>query len=143
MCSFVFFMSHISLFFSQGVKRYINVYPTIQFLYSIHIQPQVSGRLFKIFRKESIISFLLKLSSLQYMTDKVRAAVSSALRGDIREVFLQHVLEQKKPEEMSSSSVDGLDISTLDRHIRQNPQFSLAALEQVDCLIIIIIIIIF
>jgi len=92
----------------DGRRCYISVYPTLQFLYSHHIQPE-------------------------YITQEVKEVISASGAGT---AFCSRFLASAKrihdTEVDSSHSQDRqqLDREVLVNHIKQNPQYTLAALQK-------------
>eukprot|EP00656_Telonema_subtile_P006355 TRINITY_DN12925_c0_g1_i2.p1 TRINITY_DN12925_c0_g1~~TRINITY_DN12925_c0_g1_i2.p1 ORF type:complete len:275 (-),score=80.31 TRINITY_DN12925_c0_g1_i2:303-1127(-) len=95
----------------DGVRHYINIYPTLQFLYSHHIQAE-------------------------YINDEVRAILTSYKDPAAHcKQFLASV-QQNAEEDLSTqhlTEAEGLpqlDCEVLINHIKQNPHYTLAALRQ-------------
>lgn len=93
----------------EGKRKYINVYPTVQFLYSNYIMaPYITREV-----KQVVTSWDNNTS----FCARFHAAALSI-----------HEEDQKSDSKMQAESP--LDVEILDRYIRQNPQFTLAALRE-------------
>ena len=89
-----------------GGVHVINVYPTLMFLYSHHIHPD-------------------------YITPEVKAYVASGVNDSQSGAkFLKKVCSAAKEEEGTASHNSELEFEILVNHIRQSPQYSLAAIQK-------------
>lgn len=96
-----------TLYYSGGGRRNaINVYPTVQFMYSHHINPK-------------------------YITDDVRGVLQGSNdRSRFYEDFMSTVVAESKTEEWEGVSESGmLRTETRFNRIRQNPQYSLVGIR--------------
>eukprot|EP00658_Telonema_sp_P-2_P017088 TRINITY_DN16619_c0_g1_i6.p1 TRINITY_DN16619_c0_g1~~TRINITY_DN16619_c0_g1_i6.p1 ORF type:complete len:697 (+),score=215.83 TRINITY_DN16619_c0_g1_i6:177-2267(+) len=95
----------------KGRRKCINLYPTLQFLYSHHIQAE-------------------------YIDSEIRTLLSNYKDWNaFSQNFMETVAQIKQSDkDCSEEGLDGgykqLEIDVLVNHIRQNPQYSLAGLEE-------------
>ncbi|CAE8670279.1 unnamed protein product [Polarella glacialis] len=96
----------------DGRRRYINIYPTLQFLYSHHIRPE-------------------------YITKEVKELLSDGsnnTKSFCSRFFAAtqriHEADQKMQDESDSGEKQLLDVKVLESFIRQSPQYTLAALRE-------------
>lgn len=89
----------------DGRRRYIHVYPTFQFLYSHHIQPE-------------------------YITQEVRDHVSKPVPVARFLEAARRNRDEDLQRESDARTMQQLDFQVLENHIRQNPLYTLAALQE-------------
>merc|ERR1711865_380686 len=91
----------------DGQRRYVNVYPTLQFLYSHHVQAE-------------------------YITAQVREDLKSFDEPSnfCARFFASVDTQDENAHNQADSTPDELDVTLLLNFIRQNPQYTIAALRQ-------------
>eukprot|EP00931_Biecheleriopsis_adriatica_P048723 TRINITY_DN28156_c0_g1_i1.p1 TRINITY_DN28156_c0_g1~~TRINITY_DN28156_c0_g1_i1.p1 ORF type:complete len:2295 (-),score=500.02 TRINITY_DN28156_c0_g1_i1:122-7006(-) len=91
----------------DGRRRFINVYPTLQFLYSHHIRPE-------------------------YIDNDVKELVSECSDANFCKRFLECIerIRAKEAEGSETRRLQQLEVEVHVNHIRQSPQYTIAALRE-------------
>ena len=100
-----------------GTRHYINIYPTLQFLYSHHIQPE--------FIDDEIREILKSVSDTPKFCKRFCNAVRAEHEADQTEKPAARENSTSGPSEL-----EPLDVEMLCNYIKQNPQYTLAALQK-------------
>ena len=108
----------------KGERRYINLYPTVQFLYSHHIMAEYISSEVRELAAE------IETSSAPRVRERFLCTVDDIAQADVTKgLSPQGLGGGGTPGGGSSSGAAALDVQVLASHVRQTPQYTLAGVR--------------
>ena len=107
----------------DGVRRFVSVYPTLQFLYSHHIHPEY------ITPEVHELALAIRDETSQKVCAAFLSATEHVARDDVDKGGAGAGTAAAAAAAAEGDSARALDLQVLSSHVRQNPQFTLAGVR--------------